>query len=157
MSDQTMPVSEVLAVLDDFAKDYEVDWKQPHNAACLRRARAAITELVSEVERLKGNVKLLEKMSTTQASLQAIKNSLEVFGNQVKFIDELMAERDALRRRVEELEQDEKRLNWLSANPRMTEIRMHDKIELGHAYVVTGHSMWTLRQILDACMKEPTT
>lgn len=66
------------------------------------------------------------------------------------------AENVALLDRAERAERDTARLDWLAANPRITEVHTGGKIEHGHAYVVSGHTSFSLRQIIDACMNQPS-
>jgi hypothetical protein len=133
----------------------------------LSRVRTFVASLIDEVERLRADripiamrdelMKLANQNALAAVDLAAERDAARRYESEnLNRVGELTADNDALRRRVEELEKDAARLDWLSSNPRMTEIHMGDKVESGHAYVVTGHSMWTLRQILDACMREPT-
>jgi len=84
VSEQTMPVSEVLAVLDDAIEFFEEGiYPCPAHAEQTKQARAVVAELAQEVERLN------DAIAYSERAFNAMRD-----------------ERDALRRRVEELERD---------------------------------------------------
>ncbi len=62
------------------------------------------------------------------------------------------ADRDRLAAENAALVKDAERLDWLSANPRITEAHVNGKVENAHAYVVCGHQSFTLREIIDAAI-----
>jgi hypothetical protein len=55
--------------------------------------------------------------------------------------------------RIEALEKDAARLDWLAAHPLMTQMHFGDRVETGYCYIVSGHAGLTLRDILDTMQK----
>ena len=65
----------------------------------------------------------------------------------ITFVEKLLGE-------LKEAEKDKERLDYLAAHPRPTEMRITGKpVELGYVYAVAGASVLSLREVIDACIK----